>query len=93
MEVNDANPLHNLCYTLKESKKYVFDQVILFSGNINYNAEIGEVYNYNNENVQHLLDYKEKYLKPLQEKGMKVILGILGTMTALVLPTSLRRAQ
>jgi endo-beta-N-acetylglucosaminidase F1 domain protein len=78
MEVNDANPLHNLCYTLKESKKYVFDQVILFSGNINYNAEIGEVYNYNNENVQHLLDYKEKYLKPLQEKGMKVILGILG---------------
>ena len=45
MEVNDANPLHNLCYTLKESKKYVFDQVILFSGNINYNAEIGEVYN------------------------------------------------
>ena len=78
MEVNDANPLHNLCYTLKESKKYVFDQVILFSGNINYNAETGEVYNYNNENVQHLLDYKEKYLKPLQEKGMKVILGILG---------------
>lgn len=78
MEVNDANPLHNLCYTLKDSKKYVFDQVILFSGNINYNAESGEVYNYNNENVQHLLDYKEKYLKPLQEKGMKVILGILG---------------
>ena len=78
MEVNDANPLHNLCYTLKESKKYVFDQVILFSGNINYNAETGAVYNYNNENVQHLLDYKEKYLKPLQEKGMKVILGILG---------------
>ena len=78
MEVNDANPLHNLCYTLKESKKYVFDQVVLFSGNINYNAESGEVYNYNNENVQHLLDYKEKYLKPLQEKGMKVILGILG---------------
>ena len=30
------------------------------------------------ENEQHLLDYKEKYLKPLQEKGIKVILGILG---------------
>lgn len=78
IEVNDANPLHNLCYTLKESGKFVIDQVILFSGNINYNVETGEVYNYNNENVQHLLDYKEKYLKPLQEKGMKVILGILG---------------
>ena len=77
MEVNDANPLHNLCYTLKESGKLVIDQVILFSGNINYNAETGEVYNYNNENVQHLLDNRQKYLVPLQQKGIKVILGIL----------------
>lgn len=78
MEVNNANPLHNLCYTLQKSGKLFFDQVILFSGNINYNAKTGEVYNYNNENVQHLLDYKEKYLKPLQQKGMKVILGVMG---------------
>ncbi|MDY6241370.1 MAG: DUF1735 domain-containing protein [Prevotella sp.] len=78
MEVNDANPLYNLCFTLKKSGKYFFDQVILFSGNINFDAATGRVYNYNNENVQHLLDYKEKYLEPLQQKGMKVILGILG---------------
>ena len=78
MEVNDANPLYNLCFTLEKSGKYFFDQVILFSGNINYDAATGRVYNYNNENVQHLLDYKEKYLEPLQQKGMKVILGILG---------------
>ena len=78
MEVNDANPLYNLCFTLKKSGKYFFDQVIMFSGNINYDAATGRVYNYNNENVQHLLDYKEKYLEPLQQKGMKVILGILG---------------
>lgn len=78
MEVNDANPLYNLCFTLEKSGKYFFDQVILFSGNINYDEATGRVYNYNNENVQHLLDYKEKYLEPLQQKGMKVILGILG---------------
>lgn len=76
-ETNDANPLHNLCYTLKESGKYVIDQVILFSGNINYNVETGEVYNYNNENITHVLENRDKYIKPLQEKGMKVILGIL----------------
>lgn len=76
-EVNDSNPLNALCFTLKSSKKYFFDQVVLFSGNINYNEETGEVYNKNNENVQHLLDYKEKYLDPLREKGMKVIMGIL----------------
>ena len=78
MEVNDTNPLYNLCFTLDKSGKYFFDQVILFSGNINYDEATGRVYNYNNENVQHLLDYKEKYLEPLQQKGMKVILGILG---------------
>jgi len=78
MEINDANPLYNLCFTLENSGKYFFDQVILFSGNINYNAETQEVYNYNNENITQCLRYKEKYLKPLQEKGMKVILGILG---------------
>ena len=53
MEVNDANPLYNLCFTLKKSGKYFFDQVIMFSGNINYDAATGRVYNYNNENVQH----------------------------------------
>ena len=78
MEINDANPLYNLCFTLENSGKYFFDQVILFSGNINYNAETQEVYSYNNENITQCLRYKEKYLKPLQEKGMKVILGILG---------------
>ena len=78
MEINDANPLYNLCFTLEGSGKYFFDQVILFSGNINYNLETQEVYNYNNENISHVLQFKEKYLEPLQQKGMKVILGILG---------------
>ncbi len=78
MEVNDTNPLNNLCFTLKNSEKPLVDMVILFSGNINYNNETGRVYVYNNPNVQHLLDNREKYLKPLQDRGMKIVLGILG---------------
>ena len=78
MEVNDTNPLNNLSFTLKESGKPLIDIVILFSGNINYNPETGRVFNHNNPNVQHLLDNREKYLKPLQDRGMKVVLGILG---------------
>ncbi|MDR1884206.1 MAG: DUF1735 domain-containing protein [Prevotella sp.] len=78
MEVNDTNPLNNLCFTLKDSGKPLIDIVILFSGNINYDNETGRVYNYNNPNVQHLLDNREKYLKPLQDRGMKIVLGILG---------------
>lgn len=78
MEVNDTNPLNNLSFTLKKTGKPLVDIVILFSGNINYNAETGRVFNHNNPNVQHLLDNKEKYLKPLQDRGIKVLLGILG---------------
>lgn len=78
MEINDTNPLNNLCFTLKESGKPLVDILILFSANINYNNETGKVYVYNNPNVQHLLDNREKYLKPLQDRGMKVVLGLLG---------------
>ena len=78
MEVNNTNPLNNLSFTLKGSKKPLIDIVILFSANINYNNETGKVYVHNNPNVQHILSNKEKYLKPLQDRGIKVVLGILG---------------
>lgn len=78
MEVNDANPLSNLCFKLKNNNKLLVDMVILFSANIKYDKEKQKVYLYNNPNVQHLLSNREKYLKPLQDRGMKVILGILG---------------
>lgn len=78
MEVNDTNPLNNLCFTLKSSGKPLVDILIIFSANINYNPETGRVYVSKNENVQHLLDNRAKYLKPLQDRGMKIVLGILG---------------
>lgn len=78
MEVNDTNPLNNICFTLKSSGKPLIDAVILFSSNINYNAETGRVYVYNNENNQAIFDMREKYLKPLKDRGIKVILSILG---------------
>lgn len=78
IEVNDVNPLNTMGFTLKESGKQFFDIVVLFSANINYNAQTGRVYVSRNENVQALLDQREKYLKPLQNRGIKVVLGILG---------------
>lgn len=78
IEVNDVNPLNTMGFTLKESGKQFFDIVVLFSANINYNDQTGRVYVSRNENVQALLDQREKYLKPLQERGIKVVLGILG---------------
>lgn len=78
MEVNDTNPLNNLNFTLKSNGKPLIDMVILFSANINYDNETGRVFVYNNPNVQHILDNREKYSKPLQDRGIQVVLGILG---------------
>lgn len=78
IEVNGTNPLNTMTFTLQGSGKPLFDAVILFSSNINYDANTQKVYVYNNENVQAVLDNTDKYLKPLKERGIKVILSILG---------------
>ncbi len=78
LEVNDHNPLNTLGFTLKNSGKQFFDIVVLFSANINYDSRTGRVYVSRNENVQALLDQRQKYLVPLQQRGIKVVLGILG---------------
>ncbi len=85
MEVNNTNPLNNLSFTIKGDSynginrgKCLFDYFIIFSANINFNKETGRVYVLCNENVQALLDNREKYLKPLQDRGIKIILGLLG---------------
>ena len=78
VEVNDFSPLNPLGFTLKDSGKQLFDMVVLFSANINYDSQTGRVYVSRNENVQAILDNREKYIQPLQDRGIKVILGILG---------------
>lgn len=78
MEVNDTNPLNNLNFTLASNGKPLVDAVILFSSNINYDERTGRVYLYHNENCTAIFNNYEKYLKPLKDRGMKVILSILG---------------
>lgn len=80
-EVNDVNPLNALEF-VREDGKLFFDYVVLFAANINWNAETGRVYVYNNPNIQFLLDNNEKYLQPLRKRGIKVILGVLGNHDA-----------
>lgn len=78
MEVNDMNPLEVSSYTLKNSGKSYYDAVMLFAANINYNAETGRVYVSCNENVSAILANRDHYLQPLQDRGIKVYLSILG---------------
>lgn len=78
MEVNDINPLVATSYTLKKSGKMYYDAVMLFAANINYNEETGRVYVNCNENVSAILANRDHYLQPLQDRGIKVYLSILG---------------
>lgn len=72
------NPLECSSYSLKNSGKTYYDAIMLFAANINYNEETGRVYVSMNENVSAILANRDHYLQPLQDRGMKVYLSILG---------------
>lgn len=77
IEVNGFNPLNAGEWTLSSSGKQFFDIVNIFAANIKFDEATGRVYLSLNPNVQAILDGRDKYIKPLQDKGMKVCLTIL----------------
>ncbi len=76
-EVNDTNPLNSLLLETEDGKLFL-DFVVLFAANINYDAASRRCYVNCNENVQFLLDHNDEYIQPLRERGIKVLLGLLG---------------
>lgn len=78
MEMGDSHPLNVLSYTLQNSGKCMFDALILFSGNINYNVEEQRAYFYANKDITYCLNHYDELLKPLKDRGIKIIMGIMG---------------
>lgn len=76
-EVNGTNPLNTLSFEL-ENGKLLWDVVVLFAANINYDSDAGRPFVKCNPNVQYLLDNNEIFLQPLRKRGVKVLLGLLG---------------
>jgi hypothetical protein len=86
VEVNDDNPLNAGSYILEDGS-YLFDYVVIFASNIRSRncaletAPHGCTRNgphlHHNPNNRHILTNASKYIKPLQDKGIKVLLGIL----------------
>lgn len=76
-EVNDVNPLNTLSFKLEDGK-LLWDVIVLFAANINYDVEAQRPSIKCNPNVQYLLDNNEIYLQPLRRRGVKVLLGLLG---------------
>lgn len=81
IETNDVNPLnmgeYYFCGT--DPKDYVVNNVILFASNIRGTASTVELYH--NPNQSHILANVETLVRPLQNKGIKVLLGLLGDHT------------
>lgn len=82
METGTANPLFHLSFTLKNSGKPLFDYVIIFSSHIAYDETLGKCVIDPNTCQAALNGNYEKYVKPLHDKGIKVLLSLLGSSTA-----------
>lgn len=78
VEVNNNNMLNAGSYTLQNSNKQLFDVAIIFAANINYDVSKSRAYLSSNNNVTKVLNDVNTYVKPLQQKGIKVLLDILG---------------
>jgi hypothetical protein len=91
VEVNNNDPRVALNWELSSGEKF-FDVVVLFASNMrtrdcanasaadkktHYCTKSGP-HIHHNGNSQHILDNRDKYIKPLQDAGIKVILGLLG---------------
>lgn len=76
-EVNDTNPLNVLAWEMEDGRLLI-DYLVLFAFNIKYSEETGEVYCFANPNCQYILDNYDQVIKPLRDRGVKVIVGLLG---------------
>lgn len=78
VEVNSNSLLNTGKYTLTTGGQQLFDIAIIFAANINYNTTTQKAVLYNNPNVSNVLTNRATQIVPLQNKGMKVLLSILG---------------
>ncbi|MEV6265552.1 endo-beta-N-acetylglucosaminidase H [Kribbella sp. NPDC051936] len=76
IEVNDHSMLNAGKYTLANSGAQVIDVAVIFAANINYDGT--SAYLHFNDQVTNVLDNVATQVRPLQQKGIKVLLSILG---------------
>lgn len=60
-----------------ETRRPLFDMTVIFSANMNWDAINGKPVLYYNESVRRILDNRDVFVKPLQDKGIKVLLSIM----------------
>ena len=79
IETNDVNPLNAKEYLFSNTTEEVVDNIILFASNIRGTANTVQLYHNNNQS--YILNNASTLIAPLQQKGIKVMLGLLGDHT------------
>ena len=95
-ETGTANPLFHLALTLKSTGEPIFDYVIIFSSALVWDPEEQAIKVRPNSCQAAINADYEKYIKPLHDRGIKVILSLLSsgesdtglTMSCIEEPTS-----
>lgn len=84
VKLNETNPLAVGSY-IKSDGNPAIDYVTLFAGNINgpSPASWTETILWNDSDVSAVLSNPEKYIRPLQNKGIKVLYGLQGNKSGL----------
>lgn len=78
IQTKDINPLNMGEYYFTGTDEQVVDHVILFASYIHGTASTTNVKLYHNDTQSYILDNIDTLVKPLQDKGIKVLLGLLG---------------
>lgn len=76
VEVNDHSMLSAGKYTLANGGAQVIDVAVIFAANINYDGS--NAYLFFNDQVTNVLNNVATQVRPLQQKGIKVLLSVLG---------------
>jgi hypothetical protein len=77
VEVNN-NDIRNVGNYYLSTGQQLFDIAIIFAANINFNTTTQKAELFFNTQVTNVLSNKATYIQPLQAKGIKVLLSILG---------------
>ena len=64
-------------FVLKNSRKPVFDYVVIFAANMNYDLAKKKRYLAFNDKLQPLVRDPKRFIQPLKDRGIKVIVDIL----------------
>lgn len=78
VEVNNNDMANVADYTLEGTNRPAFDMAMIFAANINYDVDRSAAYLHLNDRVTETLQDADTQIRPLQDRGTKVLLSVLG---------------